>query len=823
MSRRSASLALAVLILSAATLWGAVSASAEEAPAGPPDVERTLTSDEPSASYRAPSTGFLTVRTSASDQSDWDLDLVDARSKRPLAGSHGFGSHEVAQTYVTAGQRIIARGAPLGADADELQLSFELFDVPLPERGDPAQLVSVRYRGDEDLARIEQAGLDLTHKVRDGRADVIVTGPQQLAALRELELPFEVEIADLGKHYARARAADSRAAAAAGSSELPSGREEYRVLADYQDELKALVADNPGLVKPVVLPKRTFQGREIMGVEIARDVERTDDGRPTYFVMGMHHAREWPSAEIALEFAHLLVQGADSDERIGDLLAAERVVIVPMVNVDGFVESREGGALGLPDPADTTGVAELQTVEGVAPPGGSFAYRRKNCDGAIPDGSVPCTLQYGIDPNRNYGNGWGGPGAGSDPGTQSYRGPGPFSEPETQAVWEFSRERQVTTMITLHNVAALVLRPPGLSDAGKAPDEAAMKQLGDAMGAATGYQSQYGFELYDTSGTTDDYTYAAQGSYSYTIEIGPPDGEFHMPYQTGVVDEWTGEPGTPAEGKGMREALLLAAENAADDTHHAVITGKAKPGTVLRVRKQFMTETSAPCAYAQGYLNSSGGGTPLDCLGELDRIAIPDKLESTITAPRNGKFEWHLLPSTRPFVGARVEGGELEPAGEPQTFTPTAEENKLALGAVDEEQGSVEREFTLDRTADAVRFDLTWDVPAEDYDLYVYRVLEGGERVQVGNSGNPPGSFEQTTLNAPQAGNYVLRVVYYATATNGWKATMQPLAASPESVVPTGETESYTLTCETPEGEVLSSQQLTIERGERVKVKKACK
>lgn len=131
--------------------------------------------------------------------------------------------------------------------------------------------------------------------------------------------------------------------------------------------------------------------------------------------------------------------------------------------------------------------------------------------------------------------------------------------------------------------------------------------------------------------------------------------------------------------------------------------------------------------------------------------------------------------------GRPRRGGELEPAGEPQTFTPTAEENKLALGAVDEEQGSVEREFTLDRTADAVRFDLTWDVPAEDYDLYVYRVLEGGERVQVGNSGNPPGSFEQTTLNAPQAGNYVLRVVYYATATNGWKATMQPLAASPRA------------------------------------------
>ena len=50
----------------------------------------------------------------------------------------------------------------------------------------------------------------------------------------------------------------------------------------------------------------------------------------------------------------------------------------------------------------------------------------------------------------------------------------------------------------------------------------------------------------------------------YTIEIGPQGGQFHMPYQTGVVDEWTGKRGTPSEGKGMREALLLAAENAAE-------------------------------------------------------------------------------------------------------------------------------------------------------------------------------------------------------------------------------------------------------------------
>ena len=818
MRKRFASL----VIVGAAVMGLAPSAGAASTPPSRPIARDVITKHDRTAVYRAPVAGFLTVRTAASDRSDWDLDLADAATGRALPSSHGFGSHEVAQTYVTAGQRIAASGTRTSGKARQLRVSFRLFEVALPESDGTPQLVSVTYGSAENLQRLEDAGLDVTHDIHDGQAAVIVTGGAQFAALNALGLPYDVEVADLNEQEAAARAADARAAGAAGASPLPTGREEYRVLQDYQDELKALADDNPGLVKPVVLPERTFQGREIMGVEISKGVNRTDDGKPTYFVMGMHHAREWPSSEIAMEFAHLLVDGAGSDPQISGLLARERVVVVPIINVDGFVESREGGALGIPDPADTTGQGALQTVEGVALLGGSFAYRRKNCDGEIPSGDVPCTLQWGIDLNRNYGNGWGGPGAGSDPITQSYRGTGPFSEPETRAVWQFARERQITTLITLHNVAALVLRPPGLHDAGKAPDELAMKELGDAMARATGYKSQFGWELYDTSGTTEDYTYAAQGGYAYTIEIGPKGGQFHMPYQVGVVDQWTGTPGTPSEGKGMREALLLAAENAADPQHHAVLTGEARPGTVLRIRKDFQTETSEQCVYAQGYVNSSGGGTPLDCPARGGKAAFEDKLESTMTVPESGEFRWDVLPSTRPFVGARAESGPVEPTGEPQTFAAEPGDAKAVPYEADSE-AYVEREFTLTGNEDAVQVDLTWDSQPQDYDLELYRVLPDGTRVDAGDSGNAPGSFEQEMMSEPEAGTYVLRVIYYLAPANDWQATIQPLTV-PLVVVPTGETEAFTFTCETPDGTVLDTRQVTIARGETAEIKaKGCK
>ena len=47
--------------------------------------------------YTAPISGYLTTRLAAADSSNWDLTVVDAASKRVVASSRGFGSHEVVQ------------------------------------------------------------------------------------------------------------------------------------------------------------------------------------------------------------------------------------------------------------------------------------------------------------------------------------------------------------------------------------------------------------------------------------------------------------------------------------------------------------------------------------------------------------------------------------------------------------------------------------------------------------------------------------------------------------------------------------------------------
>ncbi|HWH46074.1 MAG TPA: M14 family zinc carboxypeptidase, partial [Thermoleophilaceae bacterium] len=642
------------------------------------------------ARYRAPMSGFVTASLAADDSSDWDLTLFDAATGRALATSAGFGSREVTQTWVASGQRLVAQGCRRKGRDRTAAVSFRFADAAPPKLSGTPQLVKVRFRDRAEFERLRATGVDVTHHVHDGVADVVVQSAAQARALRRRGFSVETEIADLEKHFARSRRADARFASITNRSALPSGRDSYRVYDDYQRELKELAEDNTDIVKPMKLPRNSFQGRELSGLEIGERVnESAEDGRPVFLLVAMHHAREWPSSESAMEFAHMLVQEyRTGNQRVSSLLDRARIVVVPLINPDGFISSR-----GFPaDPADTTGPelnpnldnplgsgpedddplrhctvtgddpcqADKYLIEGIAPPGGLFAYRRKNCNGGIPNPSVPCELQYGVDPNRNYGEKWGGPGADADRTSQGYRGTGPWSESETQAVHLYSQRRQITSMLTIHNVAALVLRPPGLHFEGKAPDEDRLKEIGDAMGDETGYESQFGFQLYDTAGTTEDWNYAAAGTYGFTIEIGPKNGEFHMPYETGVVREWTGEAAGPGKG-GLREAYLIAAESAANEADHGVLEGTAPAGRTLRLKKRFYTNTSAFCDEAvEPPLYFTGGpGTLIlpqqRCIGERDPIAVPDKLETTLKVPSSGQFEWHVNPSTRPFVGKDKE------------------------------------------------------------------------------------------------------------------------------------------------------------------------
>ncbi|HEX4901914.1 MAG TPA: M14 family zinc carboxypeptidase [Acidimicrobiales bacterium] len=653
------------------------------------------------------------------------------------------------------------------------------------------QLVTVTA----DLAQrnlLASSGLDVTEHAGHDYVEVLLHTPADRSLLESLGLPFEVRIPDLVRREAEIQATNRAYATANAESPLPSGRTEYRTLEQYNAEMKAL-ADEHDFVELLELPHESIEGKTVYGIEIATGIDSVDgatDERPTFVLMGLHHAREWPSGEHTMELGHDLVKGyLEGDARISRLVEQARTVLIPVVNVDGFEKSITDGML-----VDLNVINEYDPLGGqtsiLATPGN--AYKRKNCrpfDGA--DGvPVLCDLAkspggfgVGVDLNRNYGAFHGGPGAAAEPIDPTYHGPSGFSEPETQNVRELISSRHVTMLISNHTFSNLVLRPNGVNPqtigpdglpVGDAPDEDAMKELGARFTAQNGYANIQGWELYDTTGTTEDWSYNATGGYGYTFEIGPD--EFHPPFPK-VVDEYLGA-GEYA-GRGNREAYLIALEAALDPSTHSLVAGDATPGATLRLSRT-------------GSMPTWEG-------------SFTDVIETELTVPASGRFEWHTNPSTRPIV----MGKRYAALADAPTHTWSTG------GAVPAVGEHVDVDWSPSQDASIVEVALDWQLP-DDLDLEVYE-RQGDELTQVTTSGNLPTQKEAVTLTDVTAGtSYVFRVVNYASVPE------QPFTLSfeyydAETVETVGLIEAWTLTCEVG-GVVVEQVPVIVDRGQRTLV-----
>ncbi|TFV86821.1 M14 family metallopeptidase [Blastococcus sp. CT_GayMR16] len=673
--------------------------------------------------------------------------------------------------------------------ATAVLVGFTTTGLIAPAAADPEsfrpQLVTVDTPTSADRELLQTLGLDLTEHAGQDYVEVVLHTLDDVAALATAGLSYDVRIPDLLVREAENNQVNAAYAATTATSPLPSGRDAYRTLDDYDADMAALAASHPDLVTSFSLPHPSLDGKQINGIEIGQNVTGPEQGLPVFLMLGVHHAREWPSGEHAMEFAIDLVENYGSDPRITDLVNRSRVIVVPVLNVDGFDKSRTDGELIDLRAADGGGTATILGTPG-------NAYMRKNCrvvDGQdTPDGTCalaatsPGGYGIGVDLNRNYGGYWGGPGASDVFADPTYRGAAAFSEPETQNIRELISGRQVTTLITNHTFSNLVLRPNGAAPdlvpgsegipLGDPHDEAALKALGDEMAAQNGYTSQHAWELYDTTGSVEDWSYNATGGFGYTFEIGPD--EFHPPFPK-VVDEYLGA--GEYSGKGNREAFLIALENAVDPATHSVLTGEAPAGATLRLRKTFATPTWDG--------------------------SIQDSLDTAMTVGPDGRYTWHVNPSTRPVV--------MDRQVETVSGDPVAEESWTGTTAPLQ---STDQEFTVDQDVDLLEINLDWPT-ADDLDLEVYRTNADGSLTQVGSSGNSVNEKERVLLQDPALGTYVLRVINFASVTPSWTLTAELFDAD-TSTVP-GLVENWTLTCER-DGAVAQTVPVVVDRGQQLQV-----
>ncbi|MFT4994418.1 MAG: hypothetical protein ACI965_001445, partial [Paraglaciecola sp.] len=130
---------------------------------------------------------------------------------------------------------------------------------------------------------VNALGLDITEHASNGYVEVLAYSSQDINVLRDAGFTWDVAIADLILHESQRAAADAAFAKAVSISNLPSGRVGYRNLVDFGTDIDALVARNGDIAKKISIGK-SLEGRDLTGIEIGRDVNAAEDGRPVFLM-----------------------------------------------------------------------------------------------------------------------------------------------------------------------------------------------------------------------------------------------------------------------------------------------------------------------------------------------------------------------------------------------------------------------------------------------------------------------------------------------------------------------------------------------------------
>lgn len=354
----------------------------------------------------------------------------------------------------------------------------------------------MRY-DDYKLVRVDVSSWDQIEAIHDldailmtdaegiGLVDYVFP-PGSMAGLAALGVTYKVLDDDI-QRWIDAERAHLQRSGRVGPRD-PAWFEDYKPFDDIVAKLEAMVADHPELCTLIDIGD-TIEGRDIWVLRISGP----GADKPAVLFNGTQHAREWITPMVNMWIADKLVYEYDTDPYIQWLVDGVEFFIAPVVNADGYVYSWASERL--------------------------WRKNRRDIEGSS------C---FGVDPNRNWGAGWGGPGSSGDPCDTLYRGTEAFSEPCTAAVRDFVQAHpQIVSHIDFHNYGQLILSPYGYTS--ELPDDhATFMDLGEAMHdsimAVHGEYYEWGplsDTLYPASGGSVDWLYDDAGAFAFTIEVRP--------------------------------------------------------------------------------------------------------------------------------------------------------------------------------------------------------------------------------------------------------------------------------------------------------------
>ena len=302
----------------------------------------------------------------------------------------------------------------------------------------------------------------------------------EIANLQFERIPYEVIIPDMTEHY-RSRL----------NTTMDMGG--WRTLDMIHSALDSMHESYPALVSAPETLGFGHDGNSILVIKISDNVEVDEDEPEVCIGLGIH-AREVIAPEIIIQFAQWLLENYGIDERATHIVDTREVWFIPMMNPDGYLYN------------------EILSPGG----GGMWRKNRRNNGGGT----------WGVDLNRNFPHMWGYDDTGSSPtpSEETYRGPSAGSEPETQAILDFTNSRNFRSMLSFHSYSNLYLTPWGYTYE-LCDDDDWFLRIGYRYARNNGYvYGSAAATIYPTNGDTDDWFYGDTTEHSKILAVTPEVG-----------------------------------------------------------------------------------------------------------------------------------------------------------------------------------------------------------------------------------------------------------------------------------------------------------
>lgn len=340
----------------------------------------------------------------------------------------------------------------------------------------PKQIQTLRDAGARSLACFDHSGE--TPMLLD---DVTISLAKKLGLhieVIETDIERHLEHFDQEREHARTRGVGGWYA-------------DYKTWQEVNDKMFTLENSAPEIASTFIVGQ-THEGRDIYGMHITAPGDTT--GRQQVLFNGCQHAREWVAVMVPMYAIENIIEGWYTDSAMQSYLETTEVIIVPIVNPDGY--------------------------EFTYAVGGDRFWRknRRNNSGSC----------EGVDLNRNWSYAWNeGDSTSNDTCSDIYVGPSVFSEPETQAMRDLINTfPNLVAHIDFHSYSQLILEPWASSNIAP-PRVAIVKALSSAMSEAivavhgeTYVAGTGGDLLYLADGVFPDWT-TDRGALAYTIELRP--------------------------------------------------------------------------------------------------------------------------------------------------------------------------------------------------------------------------------------------------------------------------------------------------------------